>query len=178
VKQFTEVQKKVVKLDDRPLRSLQRARLANALAVVAVLALACGEPGETISEAERGRSEGTILKLETEGEKGIQAEIGEQVKLPADFPRDVPVYPGAVAQAAFARSAEGMLVSFRSSDSKEEVFEFYASELESSGWEIEGEMEVGGQRMLTAVKQDRQAVLTIMGDETGVGVTIALAPRR
>jgi hypothetical protein len=149
-----------------------------ALVVTATLAADCGEPGETISEGERGASEGTVFKLETEGGRGFQAELGERVKLPADFPRDIPVYPGATPQMAIARPREGMVLNLRSQDSRQEVYEFYASELASEGWEIGTEMDLGGQRMLTAVKGERRALLTIAGDGNDTVVTIALTEGR
>jgi hypothetical protein len=157
-----------------------RHRLSNVLALVllGVLASACSEQGETLSEADRGESQGTVFKLETAGGEGLQAEVGERVKLPANFPRDIPIYPGATPQGAFARPEEGMVVNLRSQDSVDEAYEFYALELEAEDWEISSEMNLGGQRMLTAVKGERQAMITVTGDKEGTVVVIALTEER
>jgi hypothetical protein len=149
----------------------ERPRLSNvlALALIAVLASACSDQGEALSDAERGESQGTVFKLETGGGEGFQAEVGERVKLPADFPRDVPLYPGATPQGAFASPEDGLVVNLRSQDSIDEAYEFYALELEAEDWEIRGEVTLGGRRMLTAVKGARQAMITLAVEGEGEG---------
>jgi hypothetical protein len=149
-----------------------------ALTLAALLAAACSEQGETISEAERGESEGTVFKVETGGEAGVQAEFGERVKLPANFPRDIPIYPGATPQGAVSRPDEGMVVNLRSQDSPEEVYDFYATELEAEGWKLLADMNLGAQRMLTAEKGQGEVAMTIMGEEGGTVVVIALTEKR
>ena len=158
----------------------ERRRLSNVLALVlcAALASACSEQGETLSEADRGESQGTVFKLETAGGEGLQAEVGERVKLPADFPRDIPVYPGATPQGAFASPEEGMVVTLRSQDSIDEAYEFYALELEAEDWDIRGEVNLAGRRMLTAVKGARQAMITVAADGEDTVVVIVLTDER
>jgi hypothetical protein len=143
--------------------------------LLVTLALGCGGESELLSEAERGRSEGTLFKLEA-GERGV--EIGERVKLPPDFPRDVPLYPGAEARMSLAGGEEGMVVTLTSEDEADEVFDFYRSKLESEGWSIEGEMRFGQQAMLHCAKEGRSASVTVSGSDEGSSITLAVGKPR
>ena len=71
-----------------------------------------------------------------------------------------------------------MVVNLRSQDSIDEAYEFYALELEAEDWDIRSEVNLGGQRMLTAVKDARQAMITVAADGEDTVVVIVLTDER
>ena len=83
-------------------------------------------------------------------------------KVPADYPKDVPVYDGAkviLSQSATEKNAHNLVL--ESNDPADKIADFYNKGLESNGWKIEGAMNVGEMKMFTAVKDKRQAVVQI-----------------
>ena len=57
-----------------------------------------------------------------------------------------------------------------------EVYGFYKMKLPPSGWTIENELNVGGQRVLTAIKDGRKAVIQIERTEKGARISFLLDP--
>ncbi len=58
------------------------------------------------------------------------------MKLSADFPGDVPVYPRAKVLAQMTMGAGNQQVTFEADDSTKDVYEYYAKQLPKNGWEI------------------------------------------
>src|SRR5216110_1732478 len=64
-------------------------------------------------------------------------------KVPADYPKDVPVYDGAkviLSQSASEKNAHNLVL--ESNDPADKIADFYKKGLESNGWNIEGAMNV------------------------------------
>jgi len=146
------------------MRSIAVAALVLALPLAAIMA--CGSE-ETI-ETEQGtvtvdRDDDTTTFSMDGGDK-LQVKAGENIALPEDFPKDVPVYPDATLVTSMA-TPEGVMISSRSSADPGDVLAFYKKELASEGWKLEAEMNMGPQRMLTFSKGDRQATVTLSSDE-------------
>jgi hypothetical protein len=84
-------------------------------------------------------------------------------KLPADYPKDVPVYDGAkviLSQSASEKNTHNLVL--ESNDPPEKIAEFYKKGLESNGWKIESTMNMGEMSMFTATKDKRQAVVQVV----------------
>lgn len=120
-----------------------------ALVIALVFAMGCS------SLVERGTKEaierGTGVKVDEKNKKvtiktdkgTIEAESGEG-KLPADFPKQFPVYEGAtVKSGAKARSQEGTMFTalWEVSGAAEPVVEFYKKKLPESGYKVTNTVE-------------------------------------
>lgn len=97
--------------------------------------------------------------------KSFEASIGEDVTIPASFPDDVPTFPTATPLASMSAAGEGAMVTFKSSDGQEEIYDFYQGELSANGWSIDSEKSFGGQRSLDATKDSRKVTVSITGTQ-------------
>ncbi len=104
----------------------------------------------------------------TSTEKGKEGTIefsgGADLKLPDDFPSDLPVYPGAKIISHFQTGTGNRQIIFKSDDRTKKVYDFYLSKLEKSGWEIVQEMKMAPTYTLVGKKGKRQAAVVI-GDD-------------
>jgi hypothetical protein len=106
---------------------------------------------------------------------GVDVTIGDDAKVPKDFPSDVPIYPGARPTATMSEEGQGTLVTFDLDDGPEKVYDFYQQQLADGGWEIASSASMGGQWMIRALKDDRAAHISIAGSETGSQMGVAVA---
>jgi hypothetical protein len=95
--------------------------------------------------------------------------------LPAGFPEDVPVYPGARQTGSLAATGKGMVVTFQSLDAPQEVLTFYRAQLAEQGWSISGEASILGQGALSGTKGDRTAAVVIVGGAGGTQIIVTAA---
>jgi hypothetical protein len=83
-------------------------------------------------------------------------------KVPDDYPKDVPLYEGTkviMSNSASEKHARHLIL--ESKDPADKIAEFYKKGLDSSGWKVEGTMNMGGMNMFTATKENRQLVVQI-----------------
>jgi len=67
---------------------------------------------------------------------GQTVAFGEDLKLPDDFPSDVPIYGGAKISAVTTNKQEGSAnATLTSSDDKDAVLKWYEDKMKSDGWE-------------------------------------------
>jgi hypothetical protein len=86
-------------------------------------------------------------------------------ELPADYPADVPHYPGAKVTSAKGNEELGIAVTFVSADDLDTVAKFYADGLAASGWQAQTQVIPEG-TLIIAEKDDRQAhALVHRGDQ-------------
>lgn len=120
--------------------------------------------------------EGIVYK---DKKTGAEVSIG-QGKVPADFPKDFPLY----ANATLAGNASGMQegkkgywLIFTSKDSADAVVSFYEDKLKSSGWSTDETMSLGALTTLKVAKNGLVGTVTITTDEakkdTSIMVTLA-----
>ncbi len=91
-------------------------------------------------------------------------------KLPSDFPNDIPVYPGAkIGLSNSTDNADGksVYVTLSSTDSFEEVSNYYKEEVKDEGWDITSTTEFLG-LSISASKGDRTLALYIYDGEDGM----------
>ncbi|MBE7485585.1 MAG: hypothetical protein HS104_37150 [Polyangiaceae bacterium] len=89
------------------------------------------------------------VKLKQKGPDGKETEVqlGTGSSVPADFPKAVPIYPGAkVISAVTISQGEGHMVMLNSSDSTQQVLEYYKKNL--SGFKVDGELAGGDTTIL------------------------------
>ena len=133
-------------------------------------------PPEQQPKIERGESGEIRYEGKTPAGEAFVAQLGGNVTLPEDFPGDLPLYPDAVPFAAMETGGGTTIVSVDSDKQAPEVYEFYKEKLPASDWTIESELNVGGQRVLTAIKGDRKAVVQIERTEKGARIAFMLSP--
>ncbi|MEK7638185.1 MAG: hypothetical protein AAB375_02050 [Patescibacteria group bacterium] len=98
-------------------------------------------------------------------------------KLPADFPNDVPLYPGAIVQGSVASAQQqggGHYAGLEITDSIDKVMSWYKSEVPAKGWKVNASYEVDGGLMLGGTKDTRELVVTISkdGDKVAIGLVV------
>ena len=125
------------------------------------------EPPEipsNVSVEERDADGNPIRFSGTDGRgNAFEASIGDDAKVPSSFPKDVPLYPGAKPMAAMTAAGEGTMVTFKTTESQQKIYEFYQSKLGDQGWEIGEEESFGGQLGLVATKDNRKVTVSISG---------------
>jgi hypothetical protein len=168
---------------------MRKACLA-ALAALTALALAasCGPCGGRIGrkvvekaierrvEKETGKKVDIDLKgkegqIKITGKEG-SFEAGEKVAVPDDFPKDVPIYPGAQARMAMKNKDQGVTMMLGSKDSLDQVASFYKKELADKGWKQEAEMTMPEHRMFTCSKENRKVVVSVTKDQEGALISL------
>ena len=143
--------------------------------------LACGSSEEqTIEMEDGGRAtlqsddEGVTVRGTTDDGEEFQARFGKQASLPEDFPEDLPVHPEARVQGSMSMPGKGQMVTFETDESPDEIYRFYTDGLTGQGWTIEAEMNFGGQRMVSASKDDRTASVQVVQGDKGTQVVLTV----
>lgn len=165
--------------------SIQRWAVAmGAIVLTALCFAACGGKEETPAQSAREKALDAIPpeqrpQIETGEEGGIRyegkteegekflAQLGGAVTLPKSFPKDIPLFPDSVLSSSLDSDDGPIIVGADSDKQPPEIYAFYKEQLPAAGWRIENDVNVGGQRVLSAVKGDRKAVIDIEGTETG-----------
>ena len=102
-------------------------------------------------------------------------------KIPANFPSDVPVYPGAKVQSSVATSQEqgnGHYLGLETSDSLDTVTAWYKSQVVDKGWKIESDATINGTLILGATKDTRQLSVSVSDGGSGkVAITLVVATK-
>ena len=133
-------------------------------------------PPEQRPKIERGEKGEIRYEGQTQAGEKYVAQLGGNVTLPSNFPEDIPLYPDAVPFSAMETGGGTTILSLDSDEQAPEVYGFYKEQLPASGWTIENELNVGGQRVLTAIKGDRKAVIQIESTDKGTRIGFLLSP--
>jgi hypothetical protein len=109
--------------------------------------------------------------------KQFNASIGDEVEIPEEFPKDVPVFPGSTPMAFMSAPDEGVIVTFKSSEEQQDIFDFYQSSLVDSGWEIlEDSMFDDQQLSFDALKDNRKVSVVVAGTKGDSRVSVIVTP--
>lgn len=76
-------------------------------------------------------------KITFAGKEGETLKFGTK-ELPTNFPKDIPVFPGAKPAGSYAASGEnaGMIVGLESDGDFKKISDYYQTELLRNGWEV------------------------------------------
>lgn len=122
------------------------------------------EEGTVEYDAEKGTS---VMRSET-GETLFAT--GEKAKIPADFPKDVPLYTNMTPNLVGREESEKTItVSATSPDPCDKITAFYRDGMKQQGWTEETSLtqDMGKMNLFTFTKGEREATLMIMaGDKT------------
>ena len=113
------------------------------------------------------------IRIETE-EGEMTMTMGDSVKLPADFPKDVFMYNGAELSMAMEHP-QGFNLSLQTKDDMSKVLEVYLAEMTEKGWTKEMSMDMGGQKMMAFKKEERAVSVMISSDEEMTQITLTVA---
>lgn len=134
------------------MRGIPFVQLIRSAAVIGVImALSCGSGEETTSSP-------AVTSSPTEVIPGNLADIvvDDDIEIPADFPDDIPLYPDSQIGGLLDNpSADQHVIAIVSSDSVDQVTDYYGDALSNRDWEIEESVALGQQSVITARKGDR-----------------------
>jgi len=122
-----------------------------------------------VTYQEKGKDAGTVTVT---GKDGKTATLSfNQNKIPADYPKDVPIYGGAkVVMSQTVSEKNGRNLMLESSDAADQIADYYKKELDRNGWKTETTVATGGMHMLGANKDQKQIVIQITdsGDKRSI----------
>jgi hypothetical protein len=151
--------------------------------IASLLLVSCGNPAEKAAEnaAEKAIEQETGGKADVDIKNGttrVQTKdgvvtVGEQ-QLPADWPKDVPVYPGAKVQVSGTSNTNGAASMFTIPGGKADVVSFYKQKLVEEGWVIDVAADMGASSIVSASKDQRTIAVQIAesGEQTTVTIGI------
>lgn len=137
---------------------------------------------------QKGLEEKTGLKVDsddtgtftvTDKKTGSTLDVGSG-QIPASFPKDFPVYPGAKVAGSMTgkgSGGEGTFVSFTTTDGAAKVTAYYDKELAAKGWTVAQTVTSGDSSSRVLSKDAMGATLVITGEssnkETSIVVTLS-----
>jgi len=110
------------------------------------------------------------IKMETD--QGSM-EVGENVKLPADFPSDVYVVDGKLLSVFSDKTNNSHMVTLETEKSMEDASSVYQIELAAKGWEITGTIAIGDSTSIIAEKDTRTASVSISKGDKATTVILS-----
>ncbi len=107
----------------------------------------------------------------------VTTSAGGGVKIPDDFPKDVPVYPGAKVKTAASVQGNRTL-SLETADAVDKAQAFYADKLKAEGWNVLATTNVPNGVNIGAQKDKSTLGVAIskQGDQTAIVVTVTTMP--
>ena len=123
-------------------------------------ALICGGCGKSTTDSD---------------ERQVPAGAG---KIPAGFPKDVPLYGGAVVTMAQTGAQQHLFnVVLASQDDIGKITDYYKRSLETNGWTIENTMTSEPMSAFTAVKDHRRLILQIVAQGGGRTINLTVSDK-
>jgi len=128
-----------------------------------------------VSYQEKDKGAGTVTVTGKDGKTATLSFNGGG-KVPADYPKDVPVYSGTkvlMSQSASEKNAHSLML--ESADAADKIVAFYKKGLEDNGWKTENTVNAGQLTMVTATKDQREINLQITdtGDKRSIMQVVA-----
>jgi hypothetical protein len=163
------------------MRKIEGKLFYGALGGIVVLALAggCGKkeqniatPGGNVKVTQQGS--GTTIEMTGKDEKVKITASDKGVALPANFPADVPIMPGATVKMAMS-SGDALSVAFSIPGSQADALKYYEDNFKAKGWEIAATMNMGDTAMISAKKGKRECVMNV-GKEGSGSIVQLIAP--
>ncbi len=116
------------------------------------------------------------VKLRQKGPDGKETEVqvGDKTTVPADFPKNVPVYPGGklIAAVSISQGEQGHMVTLTTSDSVSAVTDWYKKNL--TGFKIDGELNANDTTILTMSNAELTVSVTAAHDASDNLTTVQL----
>lgn len=143
---------------------------------------------EKVAEGVASRATGGDVDVDTKNNAvtfknaaGDVVQFGENVTIPADFPKDVPVYPGSKAASVVISSSgdKSSSLSLKSSDDSAKVVKWYEDTLKAQGWTQEQTMTAAGVDLRNYKKDGVQLSVTVTsgGEESTTVISLIRTPK-
>lgn len=101
--------------------------------------------------------------------------------IPADWPKDAPVYPGATVSYSGSSNPQtgetGFGAVLATKDNAQKVKDYYAKELASQGWTVETTYNANESSVLSATKDTRTFVVTTSQSDEMTTITLAVSQK-
>jgi hypothetical protein len=130
----------------------------------------------TIVETMDPDGKGMHLTATSPDGKQFNASIGDEIEIPEEFPKDVPIFPGSTPMAFLSAPDEGIIVTFKSREDQQDIFDFYQSSLADDGWEILEDSILGKRLSFDAIKDNRKVSVTVAGTKGDARVSVIVTP--
>jgi len=128
--------------------------------------------GTTATVTKRGDGVDVTVKGPDGGT--VRVASGEEgVSVPEGFPKDVPLYPGAIVTTA-ATVQNAMNVVLKTKDPISKVTSFYKEKMKDNGWEIQTAVDTADGTMLNGHKENRTQMTVMARDGDHTIVTLAI----
>lgn len=113
----------------------------------------------------------------TDKESGTEININADAKIPDNFPKDFPIYPGAKPSGSLSNSKadQGFLLVMTSADEFKKVADYYTKEFPAKGWTIKNTMDLGELITIQAEKGDITGSATIAKEKDKKETTLMLS---
>ncbi len=165
--------------------------------ILVVIGILIGVAGQVIFSKigfnfmKKGIEQKTGISMDTEGKSmtikddktGAEINIGTEGKIPADFPKDFPLYPGAKVEGNISgaenKAGKGFWVILSTTDDAAKVTAFYETNLAKNGWAIGSTMNIGSSATWEISKGNMGGGLIVgEGEEKkGTSIVITLTPK-
>ena len=130
---------------------------------------------------ERSTGKNADVKTNADGTMNIRTDEGTMStghEVPSDWPKDIPVYPGATVQYSAsvnpADGNQGGALMLLSTDTDTAVSDYYAKELKAQGWTLAATMHAAGTVIMSATKDGRSLSVTVTGQDGQTSITIGI----
>jgi hypothetical protein len=127
--------------------------------------LACGGDSQEAAPAAGAPAEPSAPAAAAKPAPRITTPPVFTTELPADFPTDVPLYPGAEVTQARVSAGMGMSVSFTTGDDVDKVASHYADSFAAEGWSTEIKPSPDGSAIFADKTERRVATMVRRMDE-------------
>jgi len=169
----------------------QKIKFYGFLLILPVMALILGGCGKSLSQIAGEKATEALIENQTGGAAKVDInsgnvkvntaegsfESGANVKLPADFPKDVYVIDGNIIAAISNQENKGFSISIESDKSPEEVSVIYQDKLKNDGWKITGTMSFEGSSSVIAEKDTRTVSVIIAKNDNKTTVTVSIGTK-
>lgn len=153
--------------------------------VLAVVAGAANQfMGKSAAEKAIEAATGGTVNVDSNGDdvtvKTDQGTWSTSDKLPAGFPTDVPLYPGATVQGSVAAAQQqggGNYVGLETTDSIDKVMNWYKAEVVAKGWKVSTNLEVDGGLMIAGSKDTSDLVVTISKQDGKIAIGLVVSQK-
>lgn len=170
-------------------RSALSVSLLVCFAVLAVSVTGCEMIAQKATEKGLSAATGGAVNVSGDsvtlkGKDGTEATVSGDNKIPADFPKDVPMRDDGTVNAVITNQAPGggtgYMLNIRFKIPQTELLEWYNTQLKDGGWTIVSTVSTGDGGMVAAEKGDL-TINVVTGSETQDGftsvVTMQVAPK-
>lgn len=125
--------------------------------------------------AEKAIESSTGVEIDNDGQKvtytsedgDATTTISGQGQLPDDYPKEVKYYDGELNGAASVDTAMGktFVLTIKTSDSVDQIVDFYKKYFNDTGWEITSELNLGGMNLVNAEKDNFTLGVSVSEEE-------------